>query len=105
MAGIVGVCSPMPKSTMTEEEQERRERLDEKLKDKLDLGRSTPWWPRCDWVDEDKRDWDSRLWDLHQECEAKDGEITEITEYFVEKFTEIAEKAIPIIDEIEGGKP
>ena len=84
---------------MTEEEQERRERLDEKLKDKLDLGRSTPWWPRCDWVDEDKGNWNSLVPDLQQEYEGKDDKITR---YFVDKFIDIAEKAIPEINDIEG---
>ena len=42
---------------------------------------------------------DSRLWDLHQECKEKDGEITK---YFVGIFTKFAVTAIPIIDKIEG---
>ena len=96
---IVGVCSPKPKNAMAKEEQERRERLDEELKEQLDLGRSTPSWPRWDWVDKDKRDWDSLVLDLHEECEGKGGEFTK---YFVKRITDIAVKAIPIIDEIEG---
>ena len=84
---------------MAKEEKERRERLDEKLEEQLALGRSTPWWPRWDWVDKDKRDWDSLVLDLHEECEGKGGEFTK---YFVKRITDIAVKAIPIIDEIEG---
>ena len=96
---IVGVCSPIEESNMANEEKERRKCLDEKLTEQLDLNRSSPMWPRWDWVDKDKRDWDSLVPDLHQECKEEGGEITK---YFVDRFTEIAVKAIPIIDEIEG---
>ena len=37
--------------------------------------------------------------DLHQECKEQSDEITK---YFVDKFTEIAVKAIPVINYIEG---
>ena len=94
----IGVCSPMDKNEMAGEDEVRRQCLDEKLKEQFALGRSTPWWPRVDRVDKDKRDWDSLVLDLHQECKEEGGEITR---YFVDRFTEIAEKAIPIIDDIE----
>ncbi len=95
----IGICSPMPKGNMAKEEEKRRECLDEQLKDKLGLTKNDTWWPCWDWVDEKKGDWDSLIPDLHQECEAKGGKFTD---YFVDRFTEIAVKAIPIIDEIEG---
>ena len=95
----IGVCSPMPKGGMAEEERERRERLHEQLKNKLGLTKNDTWWPCWDWVDEKKGDWDSLIPDLHQECKEEGGEITK---YFVDRFTEIAVKAIPIIDGIEG---
>ena len=80
--------------------KERRQQLDTKLVSAFVCGGITddcPWW----WnkVDEDKKNWSSLIPDLHQECGKQNGEITS---YFVDKFTEIAEKAIPIINGIEG---
>ena len=97
----LGVCSPMPSKDMAGEDKERRKRLDEQLEPKLGRGQRTDWWPRWDVVklDEDKNNWNSLVPDLHQECKEQDGEITR---YFVDKFTEIAEKAIPVINKIEG---
>ena len=96
------VGPPMPRTHMTGEYKERRQRLDTKLVSAFGCGSTTDW---CAWwwdkVDEDKKNWSSLVPDLHQECEKQSGEITR---YFVEKFTEIAEIAIPIINEIEGGK-
>ena len=97
------VSSPMPKSKMMGEDKERRKRLETKLVSEFDYGGDTddcPWW----WnnVDEDKKNWSSLVPDLHQECEGQEGQSDEITSYFVDKFTEIAGKAIPIINNIEG---
>ena len=93
------VSSPMPRSHMAGEYKERRLRLDTDLVSAFGYGGNTddcPWW----WnkVDEDKRNWNSLIPDLHQECE---GQSDEITKYFVNKFTEIAGKAIPVINGIE----
>lgn len=95
---IIGVCSPMPKGDMAEEDKKRRDLLDKKLEDKLGRDKNTPMWPWWSWVDEDKRNWNSLVLDLHQECKEEGGEITK---YFVDRFTEIAEEAIPIINDIE----
>ena len=96
---IMGVHSPMPADDMESSDLERRRCLEARLrKEVVDLGRTTPWWPRWDWVLDDKRNWDALILDLHNECEA----AGEITKYFVDRFADIAEKAIPIIDEIEG---
>ena len=95
------ICVSSPKSAdkMANGEKERRERLEKALKNKLDRGRSSPWCPWWAEVDEDNRNWNSRIPDLHRECKEQPGEITK---YFVDKFTEIAEKAIPVINKIEG---
>ena len=79
--------------------KERRQRLDAALERALGCGRSTDMWPR--WVEphKDKGNWNSLVLDLHQECEEQSGVITK---YFVDKFTEIAEKAILVINDIEG---
>ena len=98
---IVGVLSPISADGMEDSDRERRERLERKLKNTLDdLDKTQPFWPRWDWVREDKRNLNSLIPDLHDEYE-KDGEITR---YFVDTFVEIAEKAIPIINEIEGSQ-
>ena len=95
----MGVHSPMPADYMERSDLERRQCLEARLREELvHLERTTPWWPRWDWVRDDKQNWDALIPDLHNECEA----AGEITKYFVDRFADIAKKAIPIIDEIEG---
>ena len=94
------VSSPMDREEIPAELKERRQRLDTKLVSVFGCGRITarcPWW----WnkVDEDKKNWSLLVPDLHQECKEQSDEITK---YFVDKFTEIAVKAIPVINYIEG---
>ncbi len=94
------VSSPMSREEMPAELKERRQRLDTKFVSAFGCGRITdrcPWW--WDKVDEDKKNWSSLVPDLHQECKEQSDEITK---YFVDKFTEIAVKAIPVINDIEG---
>ena len=55
----------------------------------------SPW---GDYVEKDRENWYSLVPELHKECKENGGEITR---YYVDWFIEIAEKAIPIIDEIE----
>ena len=55
-----------------------------------------PWW---DWVDKDKRNWNSLVPVLQKENE---GDGSEVTRYFVDTFIDIAKKAIPVINQIEG---
>ena len=55
-----------------------------------------PWW---DWVDKDKRNWNSLVPLLQKENE---GDGSEVTRYFVDTFIDIAKKAIPVINQIEG---
>ncbi len=92
------VSSPISEDKMANGEKERRVRLEKALRNKLDRGRSSPWCPWCVEVDEDYRNWNSHIPDLHRESTVQPGKITR---YFVDKFTEIAEKAIPIINKIE----
>ena len=94
----IGVCSPMAVDEMAHGDKERRQRLDRELKNKLDRGKKDAWWPWWNWVEDDKRNWNSLVPVLHQENE---GGGREVTRYFVNKFTEIAEKALPMIDAIE----
>lgn len=101
---FIGVRNPVPVETMTYSQRERRRHLEDKLKAKLGGNKdSDERWPWCVYVDEDKRDWKPLVPDLDRECKSTkdDG----ITKYFVDKFTEIAVKAIPIIDEVEGKVP
>ena len=93
----IGVLSPRSLDE-TNGDRERRTRLRTELENKLGRGQEESWWPWWDWVDHYK-DWNSFVPNLHQECKDNDGEITR---YFVDKFTEIAEKAIPVINGIEG---
>ena len=95
----IGVSSPLDSKDMAGEYKERRQRLDTEIERALGCGRRTERWPRWVELDKDKGNWNSLVPDLHQECE---GQSDEITKYFVDKFTEIAEKAIPIINDIEG---
>ncbi len=87
------ILEPLEAAQMTDKESKMRESLDEKLKGKHMDDEPNGNWLRYDFVKEDVKNWDLRLKDLHMECE-KPGEITE---YFVEEFTELASKAIPII--------
>ena len=95
----IGVCSPTDSKDMAGEYKERRKRLDTAIESALGCGRWTERWPRWVELDKDKGNWNSLVPDLHQECE---GQSDEITKYFVDKFTDIAKKAIPIINDIEG---
>ena len=58
-----------------------------------------PWY---EWVSEDKRSWSALVPDLHEECSMEDGGT--VTNYFVNRFVEVATEAIPVIDELEETK-
>ena len=55
-----------------------------------------PWW---DWMDADKRNWSKLVPSLQEECGKEEG--GEITDHFVDRFFEVATKAMPIIDKVE----
>ncbi len=94
-----GVASPLDKDDMTDDDIVRRKQLDDKLQQAMDRSEKVNgWFPVSKWIKETKRNWDKLLPDLHRECEKNGGEITD---YYVGEFIELAEKAIPIIDEID----
>ena len=85
----IGVSSPMSVDEMANGDKERRQRLVRELKSELGRGQEESWWPWWEWVDEDKRNWNSLVPDLHQEYEGKDDKITR---YFVDKFIGLRRK-------------
>ena len=90
----------MPLQTMPDDHRERRGRLDKELKHAFrePAGNSSDRWPWFFHVNADKSDWRQLVPDLHREGQAQTGKIMT---YFVDKFIEVAEKAIPVIDGIE----
>ena len=97
----IGVCAPMNRKEMPPDDSERQQRLDKELKHTFreSDGKSTDWWPWYSYVNADKRDWRQLVPDLDREGQAQTGEIMT---YFVDKFIEVAEKALPVINDIEG---
>ena len=92
----IGVVSPPP-SSVSKDDRERRDRLQEKLGE---LGKKqSSLWPCWEWVDEKYRDWNPLIPQMDEEVREGGGEITN---YFVGKFKEIADQVIPIIDCIDG---
>ena len=101
----IGVRSPIPEtemSRMDDKFRKQRKCLDDKLEGKFrPRGKRTDQWPRWLTLPAEKTNWDALVLDLHQENENKDGEYMR---YFVDQFVEVAAKAIPIINHIEGPK-
>ena len=102
----IGISSPISKEQMAGEDKERRQRLDTELARAVTgseraerTAKTYPYWPWYVKVDRGKENWDVLVPKLHQECEEQSDEITS---YFVDEFTDIALKAIPIINGIEG---
>lgn len=92
----IGVVSPPP-SSVPKDHRERRDRLQEKLGE---LGKKqSPRWPCWEWVDGKYRNWNPLIPQMVEELREGGGEITD---YFVGKFKEVADQAIPIIDSIDG---
>lgn len=81
--------------------KERQKCLAEELKNAFgeDTGKSTVWWPWYKSVNSDKSDWRQLVPDLYREYQDQGGEIMT---YFVDTFINIAETAIPVINQIEG---
>ena len=95
----IGICSPVSKSKMPADDLTRRKRIEERLNDEMKISEPDEWWPWLEFVDERYRNWDLLIPDLHRELQQNGGEITD---YFVDKFVEIAEFAVPILDDVEG---
>lgn len=95
-----GVLHPLDKSGMTDADMERRERLEDGLRNKFDgVIQSGSWWPHWRFVDDEMGSWNSLLPALYREWKDGGGEVTD---FYVGGMMDIATKAIPIIDEIEG---
>ena len=75
------------------------EKLRDSLKDRLVGGKHDPSFPWWDWMDEEMSHWSSLVPSLQEECHMAEG--GKITNHFVNRFLEVATKAIPIIDEVE----
>lgn len=100
---LIGVASPVPKTEMKGKDKQRREKLESALGHTGALGISpedNTWWPWCERVDEKRGTWGSLVPELQREIGAPDQ--GEITQYYVHRLIEVAEKAIPRIDAIEG---
>ncbi len=95
-----GICSPKGRSEMTAPEQERRDRLHEALmKNGLRLPRrKSDYWPQYESLNR-YADWYPLVPDLHEELDQGGGTITT---YFADNLLNIAAKAIPAINEVEG---
>ena len=98
----IGVCSPTERENMLPEDCERRDLIQAELESKFPRGRSTARWPRWKAVqlDDKMTYWWPLVPELHREC--KSG--GEVTDYFVEKFIDVAREAIPVINGIEGDR-
>ena len=97
---IVGVSSPVDLQKSPGDYKKRWQRLEKELKDAFreSTGKSSDWWPWYEDVKRDWSDWRQLVPDLHREWKEPDGEIMT---YFVDKFIDIAERAIPVINDIE----
>ena len=96
----IGISSPVPRSHMSSKEDlTRRELIEKRLKEKIqDDYLDNDYWPWYEPV-EQYRNWDLLIPNLHRELQKNGGEITD---YFVNKFKEIAKFAKPILDDVEG---
>ena len=97
---VWGVLHPMGMGEMTSRDKERRARLEEDLRHRLDGGQSMDWWPYLRSVGDRMANWNSLLPDLLAEWKNGGGPITD---HYVAGMMEIATKAVPIIDEMERG--
>lgn len=94
-----GVCSPKDRSDMVASEKERRQRLYSRLTEQgLRLPHKSNYWLQYENPSR-YANWYSLVPDLYEECDQGGGTIMT---YFSDNLLNIATKAIPAIDEIEG---
>lgn len=93
-----GVLHPLGTNRMTAVDKKRRGELEERLRNHLDPGSSGSWWPYVRQVSDEMTRWDSLLPNLYRERKDGGGPITD---YYVDGMTDLATKAIPIIDAVE----
>ena len=99
---IIGVRSPLPKSSMSDDDRARRTQIERRLaQESKETGQVGAWRAWFEHVDERYCHWNRLTPAMHRELQQGDGEITD---YFVGKFKEIAEFATPILDDIEGSR-
>ena len=96
---IWGISIPKRPDDYSDAEKERRVRLEETLRErKLRLARDGIWWPQYE-TPKRYANWDPLVPDLHEECVEGGGPITT---YITDHLLDIAAKAIPAINEVEG---
>ena len=93
-----GVHQPLPVDQMTAAGKDWRKRLDAELAKRLNLGRSSSWWPQYGLPEAVHANWDSLVSELYGECEAGGGATTN---YYADNIIDIASRAIPVINEVE----
>lgn len=96
-----GVLHPRDKSGMSDADLERRRRLEDGLRSEFDGVdvHNGGWWAYVRSVDDEMRNWNALLPALYREWKRGGGEVTD---FYVDGMMDIAAKAIPIIDEIDG---
>jgi len=96
-----GVLHPRDKSGMSDADAERRRRLEDGLRSEFDGVdvHSGGWWAYERSVDDEMGHWNALLPTLYEEWKGGGGRITD---FYVNGMMNIAAKAIPIIDEIDG---
>ncbi len=95
-----GVRHPRDKSGMSDADLERRARLEDGLRNEFDgVIQSGSWWPHWRFVDDEMGYWNALLPAIYREWKKGRGEVTN---YYVGGMMDIASKAIPIIDEVDG---
>ena len=96
-----GVLHPRHTSGMSDADLKRRARLEVGLRNEFDGVdvRSDGWWLYVRPVDDEMRDWNSLLPAIYREWKDGGGEVADS---YVGGMMDIARRAIPIIDEVDG---
>lgn len=96
-----GVRHPLDKSSLTDADRERRTRLVDGLRSEFGVDvQSLNWWPLWRSVEDEMANWNSLLPTLYREWRDGGGKVTD---FYVNGMMDIAARAIPIIDEVDGG--